>query len=47
VWVTRRFPKNLVATVAYGFSRYHEPTSGDVNDFTANTVFTSLSIPWP
>ncbi len=47
VGVTRRFPKNLVATVAYGFSRYHEPTSGDVNDFTANTVFTSLTIPWP
>ncbi len=46
VGITRRFARGLVMNVAYGFSQYREPTSGGVNDFTAHSVFATLTIPW-
>jgi len=45
--ITRRFPKNLVANLTYGFSQYREPTSGGASDFTAQTIFATVSFPWP
>ena len=45
--ITRRFPNKIVASLMYGFSQYHEPTSGGANDFTAQTVFGTVAIPWP
>jgi mono/diheme cytochrome c family protein len=47
VGITRRFPKNLVTTLAYGFYQYHEPTSGNANDYTAQGIFATATIPWP
>jgi hypothetical protein len=47
VGVTRRFPKNIVTTLAYAFYQYHEPTSGNANDYTAQGIFATVSVPWP
>ena len=46
VGITRRFAKGLVMNLAYGFSQYREPTSGGADDFTAHSVFATLTIPW-
>lgn len=45
--ITHRFTKNLVGDLVYGFAQYHEPSSGDVNDFTAHSIFASVTILWP
>jgi hypothetical protein len=47
VGVTRRFAKNLVANLAYSFYQYREPTSGNYNNYIAQGVLGSLTIPWP
>lgn len=44
--VTHRFNKNLLGDLAYGFAQYHEPTSADVNDFTAHSIFATVTILW-
>ena len=46
VGVTRRLARGLVMNLAYGFSQYREPTSGGADDFTAHSVFATLTIPW-
>jgi hypothetical protein len=46
VGITRRFAKGLVMNLAYGFSQYREPTLGGADDFTAHSVFATLTIPW-
>jgi hypothetical protein len=45
--ITRRFTKNLSATVQYGFFSYREPTAGGANDYTAHAVFASLNVRLP
>jgi mono/diheme cytochrome c family protein len=47
VGITRRFAKGLAMNLAYGFSQYREPTSGGADNFTAHSVFATLTIPWP
>ena len=45
--ITRRFSKNLAASLTYGFSQYREPTAGGASDFSAHTVFTTLTMQLP
>lgn len=45
--LTRRFKKNLTASLQYGFFRYREPTAGGANDYTAHAVFASLTKLFP
>ena len=45
--LTRRFSKNLSGSLQYGFNYYHEPTSANINDFRAHTVFAMLNFRWP
>ena len=44
--VNRRLTKNLVASLNYGFAQYREPTSGNFNNFTAHSIFTSFTYAW-
>ena len=45
--LTRRISKNLSGGLLYSFNYYHEPTSGNFNDFRAHTVFATLNFRWP
>ncbi len=45
--LTRRFKKNLTASLQYGFFRYREPTAGGANDYTAHAVFASVTKLFP
>ena len=45
--ITRRFARNLTVSLTYGFAQYRDPTSGGVNDFTAQMIFATVAIPWP
>lgn len=45
--LNRHFNKNLSAGLQYGFNYYHEPSSGDANDFRAHTVFATLNYRLP
>jgi hypothetical protein len=44
---SRRFARNLVASVGYGFYQYREPASGGAADYRAHAVFASPTVPWP
>ena len=39
--------KTEMRPLRYGFSQYSEPRIGNVNNFTANGVFATLSYKWP
>ena len=45
--VTRALTKNLSGTLRYEFSQYTEPSSGNMNNFTANGVMAILTYHWP
>ncbi|HUA69348.1 MAG TPA: hypothetical protein VMA13_12435, partial [Candidatus Saccharimonadales bacterium] len=47
VSVTRQLTQNLSGMVRYQFSEYSEPSSGNLNDFTANGIFAMLIYRWP
>ena len=39
--------RNASVNLRYAFYRYHEPTSGGFNDYTAHAVFAALTLRWP
>lgn len=45
--LTRRFGKNLSGSLQYGFNFYHEPSSGNANDFRAHSVFVTMNYRLP
>jgi len=45
--IKRQITKNLSGALRYQFSRYVEPSSGTVNDFTANGFFLAFDYRWP
>ncbi|HTV41846.1 MAG TPA: c-type cytochrome domain-containing protein [Candidatus Sulfotelmatobacter sp.] len=45
--LTRKLTKNLTGTLRYEFSQYTEPSSGNINNFTANGVMAMLTWRWP
>ena len=45
--VTRQLTKNLSGALHYEFSQYSEPSSGNLNDFTAHGFFATLVYKWP
>lgn len=45
--VRHRFSERLSATLRYGFFLYDEPTSGGFNDYTAHSLFATLSYRFP
>jgi hypothetical protein len=47
VSVTRQFTRNVSGALRYQFSEYSEPSSGNLNDFTAHGVFATLVYRWP
>ncbi len=47
VGLTRQLTQNLSGTLHYEFSRYSEPSSAHLNDFTAHGVFATLVYKWP
>lgn len=47
VGLNRHFNKNVSAGLQYGFNYYHEPSSGNANDFRAHTVFATLNYRLP
>jgi hypothetical protein len=47
VGVTRRLTKTLTSSLRYAYYRYAEPTSGGVNDYTAQGIFATLMVGWP
>jgi mono/diheme cytochrome c family protein len=42
--VISKCTKNLTTRLQYGFYHYDEPTSGGANDYTAHSIFASLSL---
>jgi hypothetical protein len=47
VGLTRQLTRNLSGALHYEFSRYSEPSSAHLNDFTAHGVFATLIYRWP
>ena len=47
IGVTRRWPHHLITHVTGGLDQYREPTAGGLNDFTAETVLATISMPLP
>ncbi len=47
VGLTHQFSNRLSAALRYGFSRYLEPSGGNVNNFTAHGIFASVNYQWP
>jgi hypothetical protein len=47
VGLTRQLTKNLSGALHYEFSQYSEPSSANLNDFTAHGVFATLVYKWP
>jgi hypothetical protein len=45
--LTRQLTRNLSGTLRYEFSQYTEPSSGNMNNFTANGVMAILTYRWP
>jgi len=45
--LTRQLTKNLSGTLRYEFSQYSEPSSGTMNNFTANGIMAVLTYRWP
>ncbi len=45
--ISRRFQKYFSARLQYGFNIYDEPSSGHFNDFTAHSIFATLTMHWP
>jgi hypothetical protein len=45
--LARRFGKNVSGRLQYSFAYYHEPSSGNLNDFRAHTVFATLNLRLP
>jgi hypothetical protein len=45
--ISRRFLKNLMGNLQYGFMLYNEPSSGGFNNYTAHSVFATLTMNWP
>ncbi|HEY1787998.1 MAG TPA: c-type cytochrome domain-containing protein [Verrucomicrobiae bacterium] len=44
--LTRQLTKNLSGTLRYEFSQYSDPSSGNMNNFTANGIMAVLSYRW-
>ncbi|MDB6026544.1 MAG: Planctomycete cytochrome, partial [Verrucomicrobiales bacterium] len=44
--VSHRFENGIAAGLRYGVYRYYEPSSNGVNDFTAHTVFGTITLAW-
>jgi hypothetical protein len=42
-----RIGKNITAKLQYGYYCYTEPTSGGANNYTANSIFATLTFKWP
>jgi Planctomycete cytochrome C len=47
VGLTRQMTRRLSGGLRYQFSDYSEPSSGNVNNFTAHGVFATLAYQWP
>jgi hypothetical protein len=47
VGFTRQFNDRLSGALRYSFSQYSEPSSGNVNNFTAQGIFASINYKWP
>ena len=47
VGLSHQFTSRLAGALRYSFSQYSEPSSGNVNNFTAHGVFATLSYQWP
>ena len=47
VGLTRQLTQNLSGALHYEFSQYSEPSSGNLNNFTAHGVFATLVYRWP
>lgn len=47
VSLTRQITKKLSGALSYQFSQYSEPSSANVNNFTAQGVFATVSYKWP
>jgi hypothetical protein len=47
VGLTRQLTRNLSGALHYEFSQYSEPSSANLNDFTAHGVFATLIYKWP
>jgi hypothetical protein len=47
VGLTRQLTQNLSCALHYQFSEYSEPSSGNLNNFTANGIFATLVYRWP
>jgi hypothetical protein len=45
--LTRQFGKNVSGRLQYSFNYYHEPSSGEANDFRAHTIFATLNFRLP
>lgn len=47
VGLTRQLTKHLSGALHYRFSQYSEPSSGNLNNFTAHGIFATLNYRWP
>jgi hypothetical protein len=47
IGLSRQLTKNMSAALHYEFSQYSEPSSGNVNNFTAHGIMASLVFRWP
>jgi hypothetical protein len=47
VSLTRQFNSRVSASLRYGFSQYSEPSSSNLNNFTAHGIFATLDYRWP
>lgn len=45
--INRRLTEYLTADLRYHFYHYREPSTGDLNDYTAHGVFATLKFRWP
>jgi hypothetical protein len=45
--ITRQLTRNLSGTLRYEFSQYTEPSSGGMNNFSANGIMAVLTWRWP
>lgn len=45
--ITRQLTRNLAGTLRYEFSQYTEPSSGGMNNFSANGIMAVLTWRWP
>ena len=47
IGLARKFSDRLSGSLRYSFSQYSEPSSGNLNNFTAHGVFATLDYRWP